>query len=93
MDWNGVIINLKAQTHRIECPEHGILTASVPWAYPHSKFTRDFDRMVTWLALQLSKSAVSELMRIDWETVGNCIKRAHKDIEPDAPNALMALCV
>lgn len=91
LDWNGVIINLKAQTHRIECPEHSVLTASVPWAYPHSKFTKDFDRMVTWLALQLSKFAVSELMRIDWETVGNCIKRAHKDIEPNVSKRLDGL--
>ena len=44
-----------------------------------------------WLACQLSKKAVAELLRIDWETVGRCIARARNDIEPNLKKRLDAL--
>lgn len=68
-----------------------MLVADVPWAYPNSGFTRSFDLTTAWLAMYLPRSVVSEYMRIDWETVGNCIHRATNDIEPDRRRRLDGL--
>ena len=59
LDFGGILVEIEADTHRIHCPEHGVVTAAVPWAYPGSSFTRDFDLTVTWLAEYLSRSAVA----------------------------------
>ena len=64
LDWGGTLVEISYDTHRIECPEHGVLVADVPWAYPGSGFTKDFDLTVGWLATYLPKSTVSEYMRI-----------------------------
>ena len=75
----------------MKCPEHGVVTADVPWAYPGSCFTRDFDLTVAWLAKYLPRSAVSSYMRIDWETVGKCISRSLNDLEPERSRRLNGL--
>jgi transposase len=43
--------------------------------------TRDFDDTVAWLATQSSKTAVVELMRIAWRTVGAIVARVSADID------------
>ena len=91
LDLGSVLVEIEACTHRICCPEHGVVTASVPWAYPGSRFTKAFDLTVAWLATHLSRSAVSEFMRIDWATVGRCITRALKDLEPERSRRLDGL--
>lgn len=83
LDWGGTLVEIEATTHRIECPDHGVLVADVPWAYPSSRFTKDFDLTVGWLAVYLPRSAVAEYMRIDWNTVGRCVSRTLHVIEPD----------
>ena len=88
LDWGATLVEIIGRTHRIECPEHGVLTASVPWAYPGSGFTRDFDLTVGWLAVYLPRSVVSEYMRIDWETVGRCVHRTLNEIEPERSRRL-----
>ena len=82
LDFGGILVEVEADTHRVCCPEHGVVTAAVPWAYPGSSFTKDFDLTVTWLAEYLPRSAVAGYMRIDWQTVGNCISRSLHDLEP-----------
>lgn len=91
LDWGGILVEVSYDTHRIECPVHGVLVADVPWAYPGSGFTRDFDLTVGWLATYLPGSAVSEYMRIDWETVGRCVHRTLNDIEPERSKRLDGL--
>ena len=49
---------------------HGVVVAAVPWARHDSSFTRAFEDQVAWLAVHTTKTAVSELMRIAWRTVG-----------------------
>ena len=88
LDFGGTLVEVSYDTHRIDCPEHGVLVADVPWAYPNSGFTKDFDQTVAWLAVYLPRSVVSEYMRIDWETVGRCIHRSFNDIEPDRSRRL-----
>jgi transposase len=91
LDFGAVIVRLKSYTQRIKCPIHGSIVADVPWAYPGSRFTKDFDMTVGWLAVYLSKSAASEYMRIDWETVGRCVSRTLHEIEPDRSRRLNGL--
>ncbi len=67
---------LEAQAPRVECKRHGVVVCAVPWARHDSKFTRAFEDQVCWLAVHTSKTAVSELMRIAWRTVGWVCERA-----------------
>ncbi len=83
LDWNGILVEIECDVHRINCKEHGVVTMNVPWAYPNSSFTKDFDLTVAWLVRQISKSAITEYMRIDWATIGRCVSRARNDLEPD----------
>lgn len=91
LDFGGILVEIEYHTHRVNCPEHGIVTADVPWAYPGSSFTKDFDLTVAWLAEYLPRSAVSNYMRIDWETVGHCISRSLNDLEPERSRRLDGL--
>lgn len=91
LDWGGTLVEVSYDTHRIECPVHGVLVADVPWAYPGSGFTKDFDLTVGWLAVYLPRSTISEYMRIDWETVGRCVHRALNVIEPERSRRLDGL--
>ena len=83
LDFGGVLIELEGYAPRGTCKEHGVVTMDVPWAFPDSGFTKDFDRTVAWLARTVSKSAVCEFMRISWRTVGRCIARVVDELEPD----------
>ena len=46
LDFGGVLVEIEAFTHRINCPKHGIKTVAVPWAYSNSRFTPDCIRCV-----------------------------------------------
>jgi transposase len=72
---------LEADAPRVSCPAHGVVVAAVPWARHAAGHTRAFDDQVAWLAVQCSKTAVTELMRIAWRTVGAIITRVSADIE------------
>ena len=91
LDWGGILVEVEYQTHRINCPEHGVYVAEVPWAYPGSRFTKDFDLTVAWFASYLPRSTTSYFMRVDWETVGRCVNRALHDLEPERSRRLDGL--
>ena len=67
---------LEAEAPRIQCAEHGVVVAAVPWARHDSSFTRSFEDQVAWLAVNTSKTAVAQLMRIAWRTIGWICQRA-----------------
>jgi len=71
-----------SKTKRVSCPEHGVITAGVPWARQNSRFTKDFENQVAWLAFNLSKKTLSEFMGISWNTVGDIINRVLIDVAP-----------
>jgi transposase len=52
-----------------------VVVAAVPWARHDSRFTRAFEDQVAWLAVNCSKTAVAELMRCSWRTVGQILER------------------
>jgi transposase len=70
---------VEADAPRVSCPEHGVVVASVPWARHGAGHTRGFDQSVAWLATNCAKSAVTQLMRIAWRTVGKVIARVWAD--------------
>ena len=55
--------------------EHGPTVIQVPWARHGAGHTRAFDDQVAWLAVHTSKTAVTELMRVAWRTVGAIVTR------------------
>ena len=42
-------VKLVAAMPRVDCPKCGVVVASVPWAEPGSRFTRDFEAECAWL--------------------------------------------
>ena len=70
---------LEADAPRVNCPEHGVVVASVPWARHGAGHTRGFDDMAAWLATHCAKSAVEGLMRVAWRTVGSIVTRVAAD--------------
>jgi transposase len=68
-------LEVRAQLRRIDCPLHEARTEGVPFARPGSRFTRDFEDLVGWLATTMDKTALGRLVRIDWDTVGRIIER------------------
>jgi transposase len=81
LDLGTIQVVLEAAAPRVDCPEHGPTVAAVPWARHGAGHTRVFDDQVAWLATQCSKSAVTELMRIAWRTVGSIITRVWADVD------------
>ena len=72
---------LEAEAPRVNCPAHGPTVVAVPWARHHAGHTLAFDDTVAWLAVACSKTAVCELMRIAWRTVGAIVARVWADTE------------
>lgn len=83
LDLGGTIVELYSFTKRVCCKEHGIKTASVPWSYPGSRFTKDFDMTATFLAMNINKKVAAEYLRCDWHTIMRCISRVREVLEPD----------
>ncbi|HEU5044335.1 MAG TPA: ISL3 family transposase [Nocardioidaceae bacterium] len=81
LDLGTVQVVLEADAPRVDCREHGPTVAAVPWARHAAGHTYVFDEQVAWLATQCSKSAITELMRIAWRTVGAIIARVWADVE------------
>jgi transposase len=72
---------LEADVPRVCCPEHGPTVIAVPWARHGTGHTYAFDDQVAWLAVRTSKTAVEQLMRIAWRTVGAVVARVAADAQ------------
>jgi transposase len=81
LDLGTVRVWLEAAAPRVECPTHGPTVVAVPWARHNAGHTHEFDDTVAWLAVACSKTAVCELMRIAWRTVGAIVARVWEDVE------------
>ena len=93
---NGVQVHICYRPHRIECPDHGVLTEYIPWQDGNSRFTPDFNNEVAWMVCRMSRTAIALFEDIDWRTVGSCIKAAQDRIEPDVTvrmRGLRRICV
>ena len=79
LDLGTLQVFLEADAPRVNCPVHGPTVRQLPWARHGAGHSRAFDQQVAWLATQCSKSAITELMRIAWRTVGSIITRVWAD--------------
>jgi transposase len=64
---------------RVRCPDCGVRVEAVPWARAGSRFTRDFEDVVAWLAQQMAKQPIARLLRVAWDTVGRIVERVVGD--------------
>lgn len=74
LDLGSTKVHLEAGAPRVRCRRHGIRVAAVPWARHGSWFTRAFEDQSAWLAVHTNRTAVSELMRVAWRTVGGFVE-------------------
>lgn len=72
-------LEVHADLRRLACPSHGVRTEGVPFARAGSRFTRDFEDLVGWLATTMDKTALRRLVRVDWDTTGRIIERVMAD--------------
>jgi transposase len=79
LDFAAVRVVLEADAPRVRCREHGVTVAAVPWARHGAGHTYAFDDQVAWLAVHTSRSAVAQLMRVAWRTVGAICARVAAD--------------
>jgi transposase len=75
LDLGTTLAYVEAGAPRVSCRRHGVVVCAVPWARHQSRFTRAFEDQVCWLAVNTSKTAVAQLMRIAWRTVGAICER------------------
>jgi transposase len=72
---------LRARVPRVRCAEHGVHTASIPWARAGSGFTLMFEAMVMALSSHMPMTAVAEQMgECDtalWRVLHHYVDRAH----------------
>ena len=77
---NSMPVYVESESPRVECPEHGVVVCQVPWARHSSGFTKNMEDSAVWLSLYMNKKAVSEYLRVKWETVGSIIGRVVKEL-------------
>lgn len=70
---------LQAAAPRVECPEHGVVVAHVPWARPAARHSWMFEDTCAWLAANAAFSVLSVLLRITWRTVSAIVTRVVAD--------------
>jgi transposase len=79
LDLGTIAVFLESDAPRVNCPTHGPTVRQVPWARHGAGHTLVFDQQVAWLSTQCSKTAITDLMRIAWRTVGAIITRVWAD--------------
>lgn len=60
---------------RVRCARCGVRVEEVPWASTGSRFSRDFEELVAYLAQVTDKTKVTELTGISWRSVGEIVER------------------
>lgn len=76
LDTCGFVTMIEAFVPRIQCQEHGILQALVPWAESGSRFTALFEALsISWLKVA-PVNAVAERMKISWDEAWGIMERA-----------------
>jgi transposase len=70
---------IECELRRLWCRSCGAQFEAVPWARAGSRYTRDFEDVVAWLAQQMAKTPIAGLLRIAWDTVGRIVARVTAD--------------
>lgn len=67
---------LHARPPRVECAEHGVRQARLPWAEPHSRFTMLFERLAIDVLGACDVASAAGLLRISWDQAWHLMDRA-----------------
>jgi transposase len=67
---------LRARIPRVQCPEHGVRQAGVPWAEPRSRFTLLFERFAIDVLLETDVSGAAKILGISWDEAHHLMQRA-----------------
>jgi transposase len=70
---------IECELRRLWCRDCGARYEAVPWARAGSRYTRDFEDVVAWLAQQMAKTPIAGLLRIAWDSVGRIVERVIAD--------------
>jgi len=83
LDLGTTLAFVEADAPRVTCRRHGVVVCAVPWARHNSRFTRCFEDQTAWLAVNTSKTAVAQLMRVAWRSVGQICQRVAAEAQRD----------
>jgi transposase len=67
---------LHARVPRVNCTQHGVLQARVPWAEPKSRFTLMFERFAIDVMLETDGSGAAKILGLSWDEVQHLKQRA-----------------
>ena len=79
LDVHGKRTFIESEVPRIICPEHGKITAAVPWAAHADRFTAVFQLHAAWLAAQMPWAKAAKELRITWDAVESIVTRVAAD--------------
>lgn len=80
LDLGTVKAFLVAESPRVECGEHGVVVAAVPWARSKARHSYAFEDTCAWLAAHAALSVVAVLLRVSWRTVAGIVTRVVADL-------------
>ena len=87
-------VDVTYEPWRVSCRRCGVRTEGVPWADHGSRFTRDFEELVAYLAQVTDQTKVTELTGIAWGTVGSIVGRVvARRLAPDRLEGLRCIGV
>ncbi len=75
LDVHGKRTFLEADLPRIQCREHGKVTAAVPWARHDDRFSKPFEEFAAWKAAHMPWTRAAGELRITWEALANITAR------------------
>jgi transposase len=67
---------LHASPPRVECPEHGVRQARLPWAEAGSRFTLLFEALAIDLLQAANVKRAAAILRISWDEAWHLMERA-----------------
>lgn len=76
LDRCGFATFLVARAPRVECAEHGVLQAALPWAEPGSRFTAMFEALAIEVLKQTSITGAAAILSIGWDAAFGIMERA-----------------
>jgi transposase len=80
LDFGKIRFYIESELPRVRCAECGVHTQKVPWALHNSDYTYAFELRVAVLSAKSATNLVAKLMRIKWDTVGNCVNRIQNNV-------------
>ena len=85
---------VRAGLHRLACPTHGVRVEGVPFARHRSRFSRDFEDLLAFLATKTDRATITRLSRVDRDSVGRICERVAADgLDPGRLDGLVNIGV